>query len=78
MGSHLIFQLVLPVHLMLGDIEVVGGVIINRLYKAENVEDRIFQYLRRLENFKSVERMASTRTKTVTAETYYSHSQFIE
>lgn len=43
MGSHLIFQLILPVHFMLGDVEVVGGVIIDRLDKAENIEDRIFQ-----------------------------------
>lgn len=50
MGSHLIFQLILPVHFMLGDIEIVSGVIINGLYKAENIEDRIFQYFRKLEN----------------------------
>ncbi len=45
MGFHLIFQLILPVHFMLSDVEVVGGVIVYRLYKAENdnIQDIIFQ-----------------------------------
>lgn len=49
MGSHLILQLVLSVHLMLSDIEVVSGVVVDRLCKAErdNIQDRILQELGR-------------------------------
>ena len=36
MGSHLILQLVLPVHFVLSDIEVVGGVIVHGLDEAED------------------------------------------
>lgn len=45
MGAHLIFQLILSVHLMLSDIEVVRGVVVDRLCKAErdDIQDRIFQ-----------------------------------
>lgn len=45
MGSHLIFQLILSVHLMLSDIEVVSGVVVDGLCKAgrDNIQDRIFQ-----------------------------------
>lgn len=45
MGSHLIFQLILSVHFMLSDIEVVSGVIVHRLYKArdENIQEIVFQ-----------------------------------
>lgn len=45
MCSHLIFQLILPVHFMLSDIEVVSGVIVHRLYKAadENIQEIILQ-----------------------------------
>lgn len=35
MASHLIFQLVLPVHFMLSDVKVVSWVVVHRLYKAE-------------------------------------------
>lgn len=43
--SHLILQLILSVHLMLGDIEVVSGVVVDRLCEAErdNIQDRVFQ-----------------------------------
>ena len=45
MASHLIFQLILSVHLMLSDIEVVSGVVVHRLHEAENenVQDIVFQ-----------------------------------
>lgn len=45
MGSHLIFQLILSVHFVLSDIEVVSGVVVHRLHKAENdnIQDMIFQ-----------------------------------
>lgn len=43
--SHLIFQLILSVHLMLSDIEVVSGVVVHRLHEAknENIQDIVFQ-----------------------------------
>lgn len=65
MGSHLIFQLILSVHFMLSDIEVVSGVVVDRLYKAEdeNIQNKVFQKLEQLKNFKYVNRMAWTRTK---------------
>ena len=40
MGAHLILQLVLPVHFVLSDIEVVGGVIVHGLDEAEDERTR--------------------------------------
>lgn len=41
MGSHLIFQLILSVYLMLSNIKVVSGVVVDGLH--EPVTDKIFQ-----------------------------------
>lgn len=35
-GPHLVLQLVLPVHLVLGDVEVVGGVVVDGLHEPEH------------------------------------------
>lgn len=39
---HLIFQLILSVHFMLRDVEVVSGVVVHRLCEADNIRDMIF------------------------------------
>lgn len=41
MGSHLIFQLILSVYLMLSNIKVVSGVVVDRLHKPAT--DEIFR-----------------------------------
>lgn len=75
-ASHLIFQLILSVHLMLSDIEVVSGVIVHRLHEAEkeNIQDIVFQ-----KNWGQLQ-MSDVWTKWHGAQTQslYSHSQFIE
>lgn len=66
MGSHLIFQLILSVHFMLSDIEVVSGVIVYRLYKAENdnIRGNNISVIGTASNVKCVSTMAWTTTKT--------------
>ena len=61
-GSHLILQLILSVHLMLSDVEVVSGVVVHGLYKAE--KDNNISVIGAASNVKCVSRMTWTRTKT--------------
>lgn len=42
LGSHLVFQLILSVHLMLSDIKVVGGVVVDGL-RRKPATDEIFR-----------------------------------
>lgn len=44
-GSHLVLQLILSVHFMLGDVEVVSGVVVHGLHEAGNNVHMLFQRL---------------------------------